>query len=208
MPAAIDDEGGRQGDESALIAVALGEIDAVAGEHLAIGGGGAEEHAEQQAHRAVDIGQDLIAEPLDPLGIGEMVAGIGGERHELAAGGLDLRQGGLQRLQRLAAIGAPIAAEEIDDQGAAGQELVGGDEPALGIGQEEGGHGIAGLQRPLAGLGPVEAREEVLIGGLELIIVLGDRADLAQFVFKGHSLFRSPRLEKDRSQLRPEANTV
>ena len=40
---------------------------------------------------------------------------------------------------------------------APGQELVGGDEPALGIGQDEGGHGIAGLQRPLAGLGPAEA---------------------------------------------------
>ena len=64
--AAIDDEGRRQRDEAALIAMALGEIDAIAGEHLAIGGGGAEEHAELQAHRAVDIRQDLVAEAAGP----------------------------------------------------------------------------------------------------------------------------------------------
>jgi hypothetical protein len=184
--AAIDDIGGGDRNEPAVIAMPLRKIGAETGQHLAGELRHREQHAELHADRAVDIGQDLIAQPMRPLGRRQMAAGIGRQRDQLAARRGNARQRRLQRHQGAGAIGTPVAAKEIDDQRPFREQLVGEDQPTLGIGQHEARHDVADLEGAARRLRPVELRHQRLIGRLDSGMGRSFRADPVELVLQRH----------------------
>ena len=102
----------------------------------------------------VHVGQHAVARPALPLGVEGPPAGFGRHRGERGAGGFQVGQRRFQRVQRGAAAGAPIAAEEGDLRGAGRKQCIAFDQPALGVRQQEVGEGLAHAERVRGGADP------------------------------------------------------
>ncbi len=129
----------RAGELPALVAVDEGDVEQDAAVvALEVFGGGPDE-AEFVGDGAAQVGQEREGDGV--LGGGEvgLALGLGGDadhhRTALAEAGIEVAPG----FELGDAIGAPAAAEEVDDEGAEGEQVGGANDFAGEVGESEGG---------------------------------------------------------------------
>jgi hypothetical protein len=84
---------------------------------LAVAVSRAKENSEPKPDSSIDIGEDLVRQIMLTLRFGKVRPRVRRQRNKMSSYLFDSRECHLQRLERAAAIGAPIPAEETDDEG-------------------------------------------------------------------------------------------
>ena len=186
FPVRREDIGCGEGEPPAFVAIDEGDVEEDAAVVAAEVVGGGPDEAELVGDGAARVGEEREGDGVLAGGEVALALGLRGDADDegaaFAEGGIEVAPG----FKLGDAVGAPAAAEEIDDEGAEGEQIGGADGSAGEIGQGEGGRGGSDGEDAVLASGAEEFFDGALADGETLGLDQGTGlgGDLVELVLK------------------------